>query len=413
MQIKKFSAPTLKEAAQKMKEELGGEAIILGTRVIESTQRSDVNCGKIKQKLFEVTAGIEKDEPEFSLINDRKLPEIPSNMKRKENYEVKENGILNSGLDYENEIAQLKEKIFNRRLAAQSHQPERIIPDHANVSKLPELDKGDHNSLKQKPVNVELKKIFDTLHHRDVLKSALKTIAEGLKNYEKLLSPETAESYVLSSIASLIPTNKLKLERNKKGKKVALVGPTGVGKTTCIAKLSVISKLIHNLDVGLISIDTYRLGAIDQLKIFSEISNIELKVAYEAKEMKEIINKFRKKDLIFIDTAGRSQNNIEQLYEAKEFLNTAGVDETYLVVSSTSSTKLLLDVLKKFKLFNYNSVIYTKIDEAVTFGNILNVSVKKNAPISFLSNGQVIPDDIIAADSEFIANMIYTGKITK
>jgi flagellar biosynthesis protein FlhF len=218
---------------------------------------------------------------------------------------------------------------------------------------------------------------------------------------------------VLSSIASLIPTNKLKLERNKKAKKVALVGPTGVGKTTCIAKLSVISKLIHNLDIGLISADTYRLGAIDQLRIFSEISNIELKVASEAGEMADIINKFRKKDLIFIDTAGRSQNNIQQLYETKEFLNAAQVDETYLVVSSTSSTKLLLDVLKKYKLFNYDSVIYTKIDEAVTFGSILNVAVKKNIPISFLSNGQVIPDDIIAADSEFIANMIYTGKINK
>jgi flagellar biosynthesis protein FlhF len=149
------------------------------------------------------------------------------------------------------------------------------------------------------------------------------------------------------------------------------------------------------------------------LRIFSEISNIELKVANEAGEMADIINKFRKKDLIFIDTAGRSQNNIQQLYETKEFLNAAQVDETYLVVSSTSSTKLLLDVLNKYKQFNYNSVIYTKIDEAVTFGSILNVAVKKNVPISFLSNGQVIPDDIIAADSEFIANMIYTGKINK
>jgi flagellar biosynthesis protein FlhF len=209
----------------------------------------------------------------------------------------------------------------------------------------------------------------------------------------------------------MLPTHKFKLQKNQKVKSVALVGPTGVGKTTCIAKLAVISKILHNLDIGLISIDTYRLGAIDQLKIFSEISTIEMQVAYEVKDIPSIMNKFKKKDIIFIDTVGRSQKNSEQLIKTKEFLDAAGVDETFLVLSSTNSTKNLFDAAERFQIFNYDSIIFTKIDEGVSFGNLLNVIANFNIPVSFLSNGQVIPDDIISASPEFIAKMIYTGKI--
>ncbi len=209
----------------------------------------------------------------------------------------------------------------------------------------------------------------------------------------------------------MIPTYNFEVQKNRKPKVAALVGPTGVGKTTCIAKLAVISKILHNLSVGLISIDTYRLGALDQLRIFSEISNVDMLVAYEPKDIPGILKSFKDKDIIFIDTAGRSQNNKEQLNNAKEFLTAAKVEETYLVLSSTGTSRNLLDVADKFRVLDYNSVIFTKIDEAVTFGNILNVVNAFDVPVSFLTNGQIIPDDIISADPEFIANMIYTGKM--
>ena len=97
--------------------------------------------------------------------------------------------------------------------------------------------------------------------------------------------------------------------------------------------------------------------------------------------------------------------------KAKELLAAAEVDEVYLVLSTTSTTKNLFDVAEKFKIFNYSSVLFTKIDEAVAYGNILNFVTSFDVPISFFTNGQVIPDDIIAADPEFTANMIYTGKM--
>ena len=211
----------------------------------------------------------------------------------------------------------------------------------------------------------------------------------------------------------MIQTKNFELYKSNKPKVVSVVGPTGVGKTTCIAKLAVIAKILHNLDVGLISVDTYRLGAIDQLRIFSEISDIDMLIAYDPEEMPGLINSFKNKDIIFIDTAGRSQKNSEHLTKTKMYLDTIKIDETFLVLSATNSTKNLFDTAEKFKTFNYDSFVFTKVDEGVAFGNLLNTITNFNLPVTFLSNGQVIPDDIISADSEFIANLIFTGKAGK
>ncbi len=384
MQIKKFKASTLKEATQSMKNELGSEAVILGTRIIEG----DAELG-IK-KMFEITAGIEEIFVEQQV-------------------EAKNiNG--NSQKSFYEELQKLEEKI-NASKTKQNNVNLKPMEKRQNIS-------SSKKSLEEKKtinksVQKELKEVIDLLYNREIQKPIISTILDNLKKYKGLLNSDNIDSYVISNIATMIPTYNLELTKNHKSKIIALVGPTGVGKTTCIAKLAVISKILHNLEIGLISIDTYRLGAIDQLKIFAEISNIDMEVAYEANDMQAIINKFKKKDIIFIDTAGRSQKNIEQLKETEEFLKAVNVDETYLVLSSTSTSKNLFDVAENFKLYNYNSVIFTKIDEAVSFGNILNLVSNFETPISFISNGQVIPDDIISADSDFIANMIYTGKISK
>ncbi len=384
MQIKKFKASTLKEATLNMKDELGGDAVILGTRIIEG----DAELG-IK-KMFEITAGIE----EVFVEQEIEAKSVNSNPQKNFYEELQK-------LEEKINASKTKQKNVNILTSEKSTKPSSL----KNIV--------EEKKIVNKSVQKELKEIIDLLYNREVQKPIISTILDNLKKYKGLLNSENIDSYVISNMATMIPTYNLELTKNHKSKIIALVGPTGVGKTTCIAKLAVISKILHNLDIGLISIDTYRLGAIDQLKIFAEISNIEMEVAYEAKDMPSIINKFKKKDIIFIDTAGRSQKNIEQLKETEEFLKAVNVDETYLVLSSTSTTKNLFDVAENFKLYNYNSVIFTKIDEAVSFGNMLNLVSNFDTPISFISNGQVIPDDIISADSDFIANMIYTGKISK
>lgn len=374
MQIKKFSAATLKEAISLMKAELGDEAVILSTRVIEG----DARLGK--HKLFEVTCGMEDDYDSSPKVEPQKTVRPKAEPK-----------------NFETELKKLTQKIYG----VSSEEPAEKPVTKANKK----------NNIEIIPAKNELKEIADTLLDRDIDKNVVNTIIEQLNRYSAFLTPDNIDNYVISTISSMISTSKFEVKKSQKPKVISLIGPTGVGKTTCIAKLAVISKILHKLDVGLISIDTYRLGALDQLRIFSEVSNIDLLIAYEPSEMPKMLSKFKKKDLVFIDTVGRSQKNTTLLKGIKDFIDVVNTDEIYLVLNTTSSTKTMFDVANKFKFLNFNGLIFTKLDEAVTYGNILNVSNKFNVPIKYLTNGQVIPDDILAAEPEFIANMIYTGKI--
>jgi flagellar biosynthesis protein FlhF len=372
MQVKKYIAPSLKEATQQMKAELGLEAIILGTRVIEGDKRFNM------KKVYEITAGV--DQPIKS------TPENDSGNK------------IQSSKSFENELDALSKKIFEN--------PE--IPIVSSERK----NKKDNPVFTSDVLERQIKEFSDTLIMHEVQKSIVNKLINHLSTSSSFMDESSLENFLLSTMASMIQTTSFKVNK-KKLHKVALVGPTGVGKTTCIAKLAVISKIIHKLNVGLISIDTYRLGAIDQLRIFSEISDIEMAVAYEPDDLQKLLKKMKNKDLIFIDTVGRSQKSKESLDSIKSHLNMAQVDETILVLSSTTSTRTMNDVAEKFRSLNYSSAIFSKVDEAVSYGNIMNFVVNQNVPVMFLTNGQVIPDDIISVNPSFLANLILTGKLYK
>jgi flagellar biosynthesis protein FlhF len=402
MQIKKYIALMLKEASQQMKSELGSNAIVLSTRIIEDDPRYG------RKRVFELTAGVEDDYDksraessraagERSPMKSQKaVPSVPLKPQPKQR-------------TFADELKELSEKVY---MPPEKEDMPFELKAQLLSAKMP-VQKPEGVKKKKDTLERELKEISDTLIAREVQKSIVDVIIDQLGKYTEFLQPSNIDSYVISTISSMIPTSAFEVQKKQKTKVIALVGPTGVGKTTCIAKLAVISKILHNLNIGLISLDTFRLGAIDQLKIFSEISNIEMRVAYEPSEIPGLIAEFRKKDIVFIDTAGRSQNNASLLKETNRFLSNTKVDEIYLVLSTTSTTKNILDVAQKFKVLNYNGVVFTKLDEAVSFGNILNVTANFNVPVKYLTNGQIIPDDIIAADPQFIANMIYTGKISK
>ncbi len=375
MKIKKFLAPTLREASEKMKSEFGDEAIILGTRVVNK----QLSHGVVK--LFEITSGIEEKSESVSLSA---LPEEEEETVMKE-------------MDFAAELKNVSQKIRSKT-------------DQNSLLNILDTERISGFKQDKKLTRELLNTAIENLLHKEIEKPIVKTIVSHLKKSQNLITDNNLENYIISTIASLVSTSSFEIERKGKPKVVSLVGPTGVGKTTCIAKLAAISKILHNLNIGIISIDTYRLGAIDQLRIFSDISNIDMLVAYEPSDMPKLLKQLKNKDIVFIDTAGRSQKNKKDLEGTKHFLRQIKVDETYLVLSSTSSTKNLLDTASKFQLFDYDSLIFTKIDESVTFGNMLNVMVEFNVPVIYLTNGQVIPDDIISADPESIANMIYTGK---
>ena len=367
MQIKKFKSSTLKEAIAEMKQEFGEEAIVLSTKVIDSYSNG------IEQKMFEITASIDEEES-LELVEERRE--------------------VSKVQDFQTEMKKLTEKIYGvsgkQQNTATKAKPKSVAPKN----------------------DADIDKIKNELLDKDINEQIVNAVVNKIGQYTPFVSEQNKEDYLISTLGSMIPTSEFELTKEGKPKVISIVGPTGVGKTTCIAKLAVISKILHNLDIGLISIDTYRLGALDQLKIFSEISNIDFLVAYEPNDISKFMKKFKNKDIVFIDTVGRSQNNKKLLDSINHFLKKVKVDETYLVLNSTSDYKVMLDVAKKFKVLDYDALVFSKLDEAISFGNIINLVNEIKTPIKYLTNGQVIPDDIIAADSEFIANMIYSGNLS-
>lgn len=198
---------------------------------------------------------------------------------------------------------------------------------------------------------------------------------------------------------------------NDKTKVVYFFGPTGVGKTTTIAKLSADFTLTEKRKVGLITSDTYRIGAAEQLKTYANILNVPLEIVYSEEEMKEAFSKLSDCDLILVDTAGRNYLNDEYLEDLNKYISPNASTEKYLVLSMTSKQKDMQKIIENFKSMNLNKVIFTKVDETTTYGPMVNTVDNHNLQFSFVTTGQNVPDDIHVVTNEFLSNLILGGKL--
>ncbi len=190
---------------------------------------------------------------------------------------------------------------------------------------------------------------------------------------------------------------------------IALVGPTGVGKTTTVAKLAATYKLRHHKKVGLITSDTYRIAAVEQLRTYAGIIGLEIKVVTTAEEMTKAIEEFSEMDVLIVDTAGRSQNNSRRLDELKDLALAANPDETHLVLSTTVGENVLRKTAERFMPLGPDRCILTKLDEAVTTGPIAGLTGRIGLPLSFVTVGQEVPDDIEPARADRLARAVLDG----
>lgn len=187
---------------------------------------------------------------------------------------------------------------------------------------------------------------------------------------------------------------------------IALIGPTGVGKTTTIAKLAANYSLFEKRKVGLITIDTYRIAAVEHLKTYGDIMNLPVEVVYTPADMNQAIKNLHECDLIMIDTAGRSPHNQKMMEELRKFVSHADINQILLVISATTQLRDMINIEEKFARIAYTHLVFTKLDETSCLGPITGLAWKVKRPISYLTVGQNVPDDIeVATPDKLIARL--------
>jgi len=249
---------------------------------------------------------------------------------------------------------------------------------------------------------------------QEIAQEIVTQVSERLTEKE-LDRPDKVRKAVRDCISEFIPAHhqQWELEPTTDGRPrtIALIGPTGVGKTTTIAKLAATFKLKQAKHVGLITLDTYRIAAVDQLRTYADIIGIPLHVANTAAELDSAVGKCSGCDVILIDTAGRSQRDDPKLAQLKKFIETASPHEVHLVLSSTCTQQVMLESVKRFSEVRTDRIIFTKLDEAVSYGVLLNVSKQVGKELSYITTGQEVPHQIEPTASTRLADLVLTGEL--
>ncbi|MBT3511402.1 MAG: AAA family ATPase [Nitrospina sp.] len=355
MRIRKFTASNYSIALQEVKQELGADALILSTRSIKPPSPI---AGKKEATRVEITAAVEFAAPVVE-------PEIQVEDKP------------------ENKDADLKSLIFSLLSQTDRAQSMGLMPHQFDTfSRL--VEGGLDEKLASK-----------------ILKKALE------QNSEQSADSHNESLKVMNLMKRVLPC-KGEIDLNINGPKiVAFVGPTGVGKTTTVAKIAAEYALRRGKKVAIVSLDTYRLGAVDQLRIYGEIMEVPVEVAGGKEELRQIIANHKDKDLILIDTTGRSHQDKDYSRQLKEVFDAVGGVETHLVLSVTAQEKLFTATYHQFSSMGVDRVLFTKLDEGLNFGSLFNFSVRNRLPISYFTSGQQVPEDLEVARPERVISLIF------
>ena len=381
MQIKRFEAKNMTAALRMIKGELGPDAVILSAR---SLRKGKGFFGSMKYAGVEVTAAIDTRETKG---------ERGDSVNSSAAYAK----LLNTQSLYGNQISGQNtpvpgdQGVQGRRGPKQRPaKPKVDASNHRLLSILYQqmLAQGVDRGIASELID-EVKRIPDSeaLDTRDGLRAQLGSILEemGAGTDEKAFA-----------------TGKPNI--------VALIGPTGVGKTTTIAKVAAVQSSRHRKQVAVITIDNYGIAANEQLKCYARILGVALETAVNPIELKQAIKRHRQKDLVLIDTPGINPTDRNQLIDLMSYFAKLPELQKHLVVSVATKEKDLIEMLQTFKEIGVQRLLFTKIDESRTFGNLLNALIRTNLPLSFLSCGRRVPDDIEAGSIRKLVDLIFNIK---
>lgn len=404
MIIKKFQAETEKKAILMAKEELGKDAIVTNIKTIKPKGIYKF----FRPSQVEITAAVDDTvnyEEDSLLSSFQKLITENSNKQ----LEAQKEKVIDKQTDKDENVfvdvkstysSEIEKKLDN----LQNLIEKQIKPTHEKANSSVEEEKVNENEY--------IKLIYKQMLINEVdEKFANQIINEIEGNLQKGVAVDNVLTSIYQKIVLKLGQPETIELGEQKTKFVFFIGPTGVGKTTTIAKIASGFKMNKNTKMALVTSDTYRIAAVEQLRIYANILGVPLKVIYSAEEMSQSKEEFDDYDIVLIDTAGRSHKNTEQKDDLEALLSTIddSMKEIYLVLSATTKYKDLVRITETYSTIANYRIIFTKLDETICMGNILNVKMMTGAPLSYAAWGQNVPNDIGRLDAQFVAKKLLGG----
>ena len=417
MQVKVFEADDMPTALRLVKESLGSDAMILSSRTLRKGR-----LGLLGKSVVEVTAAIEGGSPVAgeSAAPGYERAAAPVAPAPKPSVAA-EPGVprayAGDDFDYnqiwrrkkvidplEEEVAQLKGQLSSINVESL----------RGEINELKELVKAaarrnpEEQAAAKPRQGSAIAKMMDALLDRGVEPGPAEAIIrQALVKYPPQDKSITLEGFLAAAIAELVRTSGPIIGPGSGGpRKVALVGPTGVGKTTTLAKLAADYLLQGGRKLALVTIDIYRIAATEQLKVYGEIMKVPVEVVLSPEDLQQVWARHRDKELILIDTSGRSPKDSAGLAELESFIGQGSAVENHLVLSATTRDREAAGALKRFSRLPLRSLIFSKIDECESLGGLLNLHLKNNFPLSYLTTGQRVPEDMVLAEPSGVASLI-------
>ena len=383
MKMKKFTAETMPEVMKKVRAELGEDAVIISQRVVKKKKL----LGLMSTKIFEVTAGIDRivQAPPVKSATEAKTSLPTAIIKATAVPKPQASSITDEHTEtLRSELADVKAMLHDLTRQQQQQQYPKELTAFLTMLKKQELD--------EELITVIGDELFGQIEKKMLSKART--------------ALEQATTKILRARLQHLPIGGFSDAK----KFIHLLGPTGVGKTTTIAKIAARTALEKKKKVGFMTTDTYRIAAIEQLKTYAGLLQAPVEVVYSITDYEQAMQNLQRQDVVFVDTAGRNYKEQRHVEEITKLLNFNDEMETYIVLSSTAKEQDLCDVVDQFIHVPFEKFLFTKLDETNSIGTMINLMVKYNKGLSYYTSGQEVPEDIEEASLDRLIALLFRGE---